>query len=128
MFCMRQWWEFDDFKIEGLTLSKTIKKFHANSGPRDHPEDRVNVVVMWSQLTDVQKNTKIYMDGTGHKSGDVIHVLAMTLGLGYKVEEHAVVIGSRANYSLPKTKSTTLGPMLESIRTDPKILIHYVEE
>lgn len=123
-----QWWEFDDYKIDGLTLGEAMKKFQENSGPKDRPEDRINVVMKWSQLTDVQKNAKIYMDGTGYKPGEIIHVLAMTLGLGYKVEEYAVVIGSRANFSLPKIKSTKLGPMLESIRTEPKILIRFIEE
>jgi len=124
----RQIWEFDDYKIDGLTLREAMKKFRENSGPEDDPSDRVNVVIKWSQLTDVQKSAKIYMDGTGHGAGEIIHVLAMTLGLGYKVEEYAVVIGSRANFPLPKIKSTKLGPMLETIRTDPKILIRYVDE
>lgn len=93
--------DFDDCTLEVL-----VESFRVYAGTRhDRDEERINIVLDTRRLSAAQLGARITLHERNMTAEEVLYAVCKGLGIGYRVDAHAVVISSRSHVGLPDPPS-----------------------
>ena len=109
--------------IRNATLTEALAVLRDASREIDHDRQGINLVLDPAGLDPAQATCRIWMDEETLRLREAAHALCARLGLGYRIEPHAVVIASGSRIRIPRPPSREAAKAAERIRTEPTLLL-----
>ncbi|QIF01115.1 hypothetical protein [Roseimicrobium sp. ORNL1] len=91
--------------IQDLTLREALDYLRNASRKLWYDDTPINVVLDTSRLTPAQLTSKITLQGEDMTFREIFHAISKGLGIGYRMDDYACFISSRAYAGLPQPPS-----------------------
>ena len=108
----------EHLNLEDVTLEQALDEIRSISRKDDPRGTGLNIILLKTELSPIQTSARFSLQAKNVLYTDLFYAISKRLGLGYRIEQHAVVVASGSKIGLPPPKTEEAVVLSRKIRLD----------